>query len=142
MDKGIRPACNAKFAELNAQRKAGTLTNTAFRKGVMAFIMEEFGITLASAATHYNHSFQAMKTATPTEVEGLGRADDKKGGRKPKAKPEAAPAVAVVTEAEQTEFTVKKKSDGSVVAEKLSFEAARALVERAAAQKKAKLYWV
>ena len=91
MDKGIRPYVNAKFVELNAQRKAGTLTNTAFRKAVMAAAMEDFGITLASAATHYNHAFQAVKAAAPAEVEGLGRPDDKKGGRK--RKEVAAPTV-------------------------------------------------
>lgn len=139
MDKGIRPYCNAKFLELNIQRVAGTLSNTAFRKSVMCDVMEQFGCTLASAATHYNHAFkEAKKIDNGALVEGLGRADDKKGGRKPKA------VVNVLTpEADdQTEFTVRKKSDNSVVAEGLSFEAARALVDKAAAQKKAKLYWV
>jgi hypothetical protein len=84
MDKGIRPFVNAKFIELNVRRKAGELTNTVFRKTVMADAMEQFGITLASAATHYNHALQLVKAATPAEVEGLGRPDDKKGGRKKK----------------------------------------------------------
>ena len=151
MDKGIRPACNAKFTELNAKRVAGELTNTAFRKAVMAFIMEEYGITLASAATHYNHSLQQAKAATPTLVEGLGRPEDKKGGRKPKAKPaaeatpqgDATPAEFVDAESVvQTEWEVRKKSDNTVIATGLTFEAAKALVDRAAAQKKAKLYFV
>lgn len=94
MDKGIRPFVNAKFVELNPQRKAGTLTNTAFRKAVMASAMEAFGITLASAATHYNHAFKAVKAATPAEVEGLGRPEDKMDSRK--RKEVAAPAVATV----------------------------------------------
>jgi hypothetical protein len=179
MDKGIRPYVNAKFIELNAQRKAGTLTNTQFRKNVMCDAMEAFGITLASAATHYNHAFQAVKAATPTEVEGLGRPDDKKGGRK--RKEVAAPTVASVIPVDpaallqgllnapaavqvetaqavetpaadpndagetgevQTVFNVCKKSDGSVVAEGVSLEEAKALVEAAAKAKKAKLYWV
>jgi hypothetical protein len=96
MDKGIRPACNAKFLELLPTRENTTKGNTVFRKSVMASIMEDFGITLASAATHYNHAFQAVKTATPALVEGLGRADDKKGGRKPKAVAADAPAVSDV----------------------------------------------
>lgn len=188
MDKGIRPFVNAKFGELNAQRKAGTLTNTAFRKHVMCAAMEAFGITLASAATHYNHAFQAMKKATPAEVEGLGRPDDKKGGRKRK-EVAAAPAVATVIPTpasallqnflnaipapapaapaaegetaqaveehpeehpeeqpapptEQTLFNVCKKSDGTVVAEGVSFEEAKAAVAAAAKAKKARLYWV
>jgi len=91
MDKGIRPACNAKFlSELPARvnTKAG---NTLFRKTVMHHIMEEFGATLASAATHYNHAFLAAKelaktdATLATQLEGLGRPEDKKGGRKPKA---------------------------------------------------------
>jgi len=156
MDKGIRPYCINKFNELNVQRKAGTITNTVFRKTVMADCMEAFGISLASAATHYNHAFKEAKRLTPADLEGLGRAEDKKGGRKPKAKAElvgpvqpptdltaaevTAPAVTEVPE--QTEFTVKKKSDGSIVAEKLSYEDAIALVEKAKLAKKAALYWV
>ena len=166
MDKGIRPAANAKFLELLHTR--AEVGNTAFRKNVMFYVMEEFGITLASAATHYNHAFQAVKLATPELVEGLGRADDKKGGRKPKAVV-VAEAVAVLlsegvkentstltvtvnpaaddsndageTAPEQTVFTVKKKSDDTVIGT-FSFEDAKALVAKAAAAKKAKLYYV
>ena len=168
MDKGIRPACNAKFAAALPTRVNTREGNCAFRKGIMASIMEDFGITLASAATHYNHSFQECKKATPELVEGLGRADDKKGGRKPKVVPElvgpVAPAAgteAAATEetaavapvggeasdagetaAEQTVFTVKKKADDSVIAEGLSFEDAAALVAKSKAAKKAAMYTV
>jgi hypothetical protein len=86
MDKGIRPYCNAKFVELNNLRNRGELTNTQFRKNVIADVMEQFGITLASAATHYNHAFKTVKELNSEIVSGLGRAEDKKGGRKPKAK--------------------------------------------------------
>lgn len=86
MDKGIRPYCNAKFVELNNLRNRGELTNTQFRKNVMADVMDQFGITLASAATHYNHAFKTVKELNSELVSGLGRAEDKKGGRKPKAK--------------------------------------------------------
>jgi hypothetical protein len=152
MDKGIRPFVNRKFAELLPARVNTTAGNTLFRKNVMHAAMEAFGISVASAATHYNYSFQECKKATPELVEGLGRADDKKGGRKPKVVPDATaatvePAVggdvsdAGETAAEQTVFTVKKKSDDSVVAEGLSFEDATALVAKAAAAKKAKLYF-
>lgn len=104
MDKGIRPACNAKFLELIPTRVNTREGNTAFRKTVIAYVMEEFGATLASAATHYNHAFiNARELAKTNEVlaqqlVGLGRPEDKKGGRKPKAKPEAAPATPAVTE--------------------------------------------
>jgi hypothetical protein len=164
MDKGIRPACNAKFAELLPTR--AEVGNTAFRKNVMFYVMEEFGITLASAATHYNHAFQAVKAANPELVAGLGRADDKKGGRKPKATvvaeavavllgtpegaaPEAATLLSegvkentstlTVTVNPAATFTVRKKSDGTVVAEGLSQEAADTLVAKAKAAKKAAL---
>lgn len=86
MDKGIRPYCNAKFVELNNLRNRGELTNTQFRKNVIADVMQQFGITLASAATHYNHAFKTVKALNSELVSGLGRAEDKKGGRKPKAK--------------------------------------------------------
>lgn len=165
MDKGIRPAARNKFVELNELRRrgmepyTGPKANTIFRKHVMAFLMDEFGCSLASAATHYNEAFKLVKEATPELVSGLGREEDKKGGRKPKAKieqPQALTAQEVegTPESEedpdltpdlgpqQTEFTVKKKSDGSVVAEGLSFDQARTLVNKAAQAKKAKLYWV
>lgn len=142
MDKGIRPACNAKFLELLPQR--ATLGNTEFRRAVMNSIREDFGITEASAATHYNHSFKEVKAANPELVEGLGRPEDKKGGRKKKVV-QASEEVAVDLDPmpeEQLLFTVKKKSDGSVVAENLSLEDARELCNKAKQAKKAALYWV
>jgi hypothetical protein len=168
MDKGIRPAARSKFVELNELRRrgegdyTGPKANTVFRKHVMCFLMEQYGISLASAATHYNEAFKLVKEATPELVSGLGRAEDKKGGRKPKVREAAAltaqevegtatPAAPASTEdpnltpdlgEQQTVFQVKKKSNGQVVAEGLSFEQARALVAKAAQAKKAKLYWV
>jgi hypothetical protein len=145
MDKGIRPACNAKFLELLPQR--ATLGNTEFRRAVMNSIREDFGITEASAATHYNHSFKTVKASNPELVEGLGRPEDKKGGRKKKEVQASEVTPAVVDELdpmpeEQLLFTVKKKSDGSVVAENLSLEDARELCNKAKQAKKAALYWV
>jgi hypothetical protein len=95
MDKGIRPACNAKFLELLPTRQNTREGNTAFRKSVIAFVMEQYGATLASAATHYNHAFIAAREAAKTnetlaaQLLGLGRAEDKKGGRKKVIKPTA-----------------------------------------------------
>jgi len=134
MDKGIRATCNFKFMELLPQRAA--MGNTAFRAAVMSHIVEEFGIPVTSAATHYNHSFQKCREASPELVEGLGRPDDKKGGRKPKA------VAREFVEVVQTEFAVKRCSNGATIAEGLSFEDARCMVQKAVAQKKAKLYWV
>lgn len=153
MDKGIRPAARAKFAELNELRRRnvepfnGPKANTVFRKHVMGYLMDEFGITLASAATHYNEAFKFVKELNSELVDGLGRPEDKKGGRKPKTALTATEVEGGEKPAEdvtpvQTEFTVKKKSDGSVVKEGCTFEEAKALVEAAAKAKKAKLYWV
>lgn len=137
-DKGIRVNVNHKFVELLPQRNE--LGNTRFRAEVIGYAMTEFGITLASAATHYNHAkIEAAKVPElAAQMEGLGRAEDKKGGRKPKS----APVVeGVVAEQQQTEFTVKRKSNGEVIADKLSYADAVALVAKATAAKKAKLYW-
>ena len=79
--KGIREFTNEKFAELLPQR--AELGNTAFRKAVMAAAVAQFSISVASAATHYNHTLKTVRAADPTLVEGLGRPEDKKGGRKP-----------------------------------------------------------
>ena len=139
MDKGIRVNARNKFIEMMPQRAA--MGNTPFRKGIIAYLMEEFKITLSSAATHYNDAFKEARKVPELAAQllDLGRPADKKGGRKPKAKVEE---VAGTTVPEQTEFTVKKKSDGSIVAEKLSFEAAQELIAKAKSAKKAALYWV
>jgi hypothetical protein len=191
MDKGIRPAALAKFLEQNELRRTGSApytgpkANTLFRKTVLFYIMENFGTSVASAATAYNVAFQTVRGTNPELVVGLGREEDKKGGRKRAvavAVAAVAPAVddaasvgcvldslilggggdeveaAALTVAEvvqgddpdltpdlgaqQTLFTVKKKSDGTVIAEGISFDTARQLVARAASAKKAKLYWV
>jgi hypothetical protein len=136
MDKGIRVNVNNKFVELLPQR--AEMGNKRFRAEVIGFAMEEFGITLASAATHYNHAFKVVRASQPELVADLGRAEDKKGGRKPKS----SVVVTDVAEVQQTEFRVLRKSDSALIAEGLSFEDARTLVNKAAAQKKAKLYWV
>lgn len=155
MDKGIRPVARAKFAELNEKRRkgeepyTGPKANVLFRREVMSYIIEQFGVTISSAATHYNDAFKLMKSVTPELVHGLGRPEDKKGGRKLKAKSSVAatqlsPAIPepVEYEQQQTIFKVCKKRDGSVVADGLTFEQARALVDRSAALKKSRLYWV
>src|ERR1700757_4502936 len=88
MDKGIRINVNAKFAELLAERNAKPADdknrNKQFRKDVMLWAINEFNITVASAATHYNHALKLMQASNPASVEGLGRPEDKKGGRKRK----------------------------------------------------------
>lgn len=159
MDKGIRVGVNAKFKEMLPQLAA--LGGKMFRREILDWTVENYGVTMASASTHYNHSFQTVKEAAPELVAGLGRPEGKNnGGRKRKAAEvvitgtvisqgvKAHTATHTVTTnpaaeiPEQTVFTVKKKSDGSVIAEGVSFEDATALVAKAKAAKKSSLYWV
>lgn len=99
-DKGIRPAAIRKFLELLPNRAIpGTRTeNAKFRAEVNTYLMEAFSIPMHSAATAYNHAFMDAKEkaksneALAAMLVGLGRPEDKKGGRKKKAAPEAAPA--------------------------------------------------
>ena len=136
MDKGIRPEARNKFAELNEQRRRGLLSNKDFRKAVMDHLIENFGITLASAATHYNEAFKFLKELNAELVDWLGRAEDKKGGRKPKVVTEefVGPILPAL-------FNVVKAKDGTMVAERVTQEVAQALIDKAASQKKAKLQW-
>lgn len=140
MDKGIRVNTYNKFLEMLPLR--ATIGNTEFRRGVMNYAMTEFGISIAAASTHYNDAFKKVKAATPELVDGLGRADDKKGGRKPKSKAEAV----VVTDAEmevQELFSVYNKKTGDLVEPMLTFEQAQ---ERVASGRNlkgqlCKMYW-
>ncbi len=122
MTKGIREFVNETFAALLPARPnpATREGNTAFRKAVMSKAMEQFGISLASAATHYNHTLKFVKETDPTLVVGLGREEDKKGGRKP-----------IHT------VQVIKVKDGSHVGERMSIEKAKKLV--LASQEKGKV---
>ena len=92
MDKGIRAFARNYFVEQNELRRRGEVytgdkANTMFRKAVLMKLVEEFGCTIAAAATHYNEAFKLVKEATPELVAGLGRPEDKNnGGRKPKVK--------------------------------------------------------
>ena len=81
MTKGIREYTNARFAKYLPQ--LGELGNAGFRKKVMDGAITKFGITVASAATHYNFALKLQRSTNPKSVEGLGRPEDKKGGRKP-----------------------------------------------------------
>jgi len=144
----IRTAANTMFLQLLHSRKE--VGNKAFRRNVMHYLVETFDITVAAAATHYNHAFQRIKASEPELVVGLGRPEGKNnGGRKKKLALTAAEVTGQAADEltpnlgePQTEFTVKRKHDGAVVAEGLNFEDAREMVAKAAAQKKAKLYWV
>ena len=101
----VRQAVKAQFITLAAARLAGEFGeingkticagNKAFRKTITAYAEAEFGVSHASACTAYNFALQYCKTNHPELVVGLGRADDKKGGRPKKV-------VAVVEATEPT----------------------------------------
>jgi hypothetical protein len=90
MDKGIRPAAIVRFLAALPTRVNTREGNTVFRKGIIASLEEDFGCTHAAGATHYNHAFISAKEVAKTDevvrqqLEGLGRPEDKKGGRKKK----------------------------------------------------------
>jgi hypothetical protein len=106
MDKGIRSFARNLFVEQNELRRKGQAFtgdkgNTTFRKHVMATLMEQFGCTLASAATHYNDALQLVKAATPELVSGLGRPEGKNnGGRKKKTETAAGIPIVALDPAE------------------------------------------
>jgi hypothetical protein len=110
MTKGIRAYANAKFIKTLPQ--LAELGNAGFRAKVMQAIVKKFDISVASAATHYNHAFKTVKAESPELVAGLGRAEDKKGGR---------PVLHAVT--------VVNARSGKVVAEGISRAAAKDVIE-------------
>lgn len=114
MTKGIRDYVNARFAKYLPKFQGGEMDGTAFRKKVMTGAVEKFGISVASAATHYNHALKMTRLAAPASVEGLGRPEDKKGGR-PVLNP----------------VTVVNARSGKVVAEGISKGAADILIAKA-----------
>ena len=168
LDKGIRAFCDAKFIELLPTRENSRLGNMAFRKSVREAVMEAFGCTGAAASTHYNHSFiEARKKPELAELlQGLGRPEDKKGGRKPK--PPIAATTETTPEATPTEGAAEtaptegaedgtieevpnpngwdsklvpptysvRKKDGTVIASGLTQEQAQELIEKAKKAKK------
>ncbi len=122
MTQGIREFTNANFASTLPKLQSGELKPSEFRREVMDLAVVAFGITVASAATHYNHSLKAARAADPKSVAGLGRPEDKKGGRKPI----------------HTVDVIKVKT-GEVVASGVSKGAADTLIATAVAKGKAKL---
>lgn len=99
MDKGIRPAAIVKFLAALPTRVNTREGNTAFRKGIIAALEEEYGCTHAAGATHYNHAFIEVRKKAANDpalaalLAGLGRPEDKKGGRRPRPQAPAAPTV-------------------------------------------------
>lgn len=81
MTKGIREFVNVAFAKHLPELASGKLDGKNFRAKVMGDAQKKFGITVASAATHYNHALKTTRETKPSAVESLGRPEDKKGGR-------------------------------------------------------------
>lgn len=120
MARGIAQFANETF--LSNLTVFGTEGGKEFRKTVIDKIVNEFGISRASANTHYNNAFQQAKLYCPQMVEGLGRAPDKIGGR---------PAQIVVD--------VVKASTGEVVAKGVSRNLAKRMIEKAVVRRQATL---
>lgn len=120
MTKGIRAFTNDTFNATLPQ--LADLGPAGFRREVMALVVVTCDISIASAATHYNHSLKVAKATNPEAVASLGRSEDKKGGRKPI----------------HTVDVIRVKT-GEVVAVGVSKAKAEALIARATAARKAKL---
>lgn len=142
MDKGIRPASIAKFAELLPTR--AEVGNTAFRKNVMFYLMDQYGCTNPAAATHYNHAFQQAKQNNPAlvgpvaggaagTVAALGRAEGKNnGGRKKKEVVPVLPEAAAADVGPRPFPKSPEEVPEAAVTETPTAEVAVALVEEAA----------
>jgi hypothetical protein len=84
----VRAFSNKAFIELNDLRIRsvapfiGPKANTVFRKHVMALIIDKRGVSYAAATGHYNFALKYVREKYPELVDGLGRPEDKKGGRK------------------------------------------------------------
>jgi len=109
--KGIRDFVSDMFLTNLPAFQAGELTGTQFRRKVMDAAVNQFQISVASASTQYNFALKSQRENDPESVAGLGRSEDKKGGRKP---------IHVVT--------VIKVKDGSVVATGISKEKANLMI--------------
>ena len=118
MTQGIRAYTNARFNKYLIGFMAGEFTGASFRAKVMDATVSKFGISVASAATHYNHALKMARLAAPESVEGLGRSEDKKGGR-PVLNP----------------VTVVNTRSGKVLVEGVSKGAAEILIAKAGALK-------
>jgi len=148
MAKGIiRASVLDTFINLSTKRldgefgdiSSGTLSegNIAFRSAVLEYAISTFNVNRTAAATHYNHAFKKVKAEAPELVVGLGRSDDKKGGRKLGGK--NTPRDGSMVEQVELTYTVVRAKDGAVVANGVTKTVAEELITKAAKGKKAKL---
>ncbi len=93
--KSIRAWALAHFIEKLPEWQADkdVLRNRKFRRDQLADLLEQYStmkppLTIPAACTHYNHALSWHRynddPAIRAQVEGLGRPEDKKGGRKKK----------------------------------------------------------
>jgi hypothetical protein len=73
MTKGIRAYTADRFERLLP--KAKELGSTGFRRKVMEDVIQQFDISVASAATAYNFVLKNMREKDAKKVEGIGRAE-------------------------------------------------------------------
>jgi hypothetical protein len=169
MDKSIRSYAKTRFLELTPERagSADRKVNLTWRKKLLVELMEKFTCTIAAASTHYNEAFKAAKALSlqpgqetlAAQLVGLGRPEDKKGGRKKKVQGPAAEQTdtPVAPAIEQTEeqkaalaadaaqqavmlYSVFRKKDDELIASGLTRDQADALIDKARVAKKAALY--
>ena len=95
---------------------------TAFRKTVMSGAIEKYNISVASAATHYNHALKAQRAADPVSVDGLGRTEIKKNDQ---------PIIHLVD--------VIQVNTGKVILSNVSVDTAEQIIALAVEKKKTKL---
>lgn len=137
LDKGIRVGSLNKFNEMLPQWRA--MGGKAFRRYLLDWTVENYGVTMAASSSHYSHALNLARKNSPELVEGLGRPTPTD------ALTDATLVPGGFVDAESivpTEFVIRVKRTGEIIADGVGFEAARALVNKAAAQKKAKLYFV
>ena len=163
MEKSIRSYAKTRFLELTPERagSADRKVNLTWRKRLLVELMEKFTCTIAAASTHYNEAFkEARKLAQQpgqeilaAQLVGLGRPEDKKGGRKKKVQGpvaeqtdapaiEQTPAEPLPDAAEHAAllYSVFRKKDDELVAKDLTRDQADELINKARVAKKAALY--
>lgn len=79
--KGIRAYTVSRFSAHLAAFLAAELSARDFRRKVCDEVSKKFDISLNAAGAHYNYALKTIKSIDPESVAGLGRAEDKKGGR-------------------------------------------------------------
>lgn len=133
MTKGIRQYMETRFNKLLP--KLQDMGGTGFRRKLIEDTMQQFNITIASAAAAYNYVIQKMREENPQAVMGLGRTDQglnviaANAGRGAAARRVAnAPARRAV--AVPGNVTLVRARDGEVVVDSIPRSLAQQLVDQ------------